>query len=82
MEVDRWFIANTKIALTSKEFCEVAEAIQEAGSVEKQNKLADLFKTLNRDEVINRASRIVQLSRLLKTIRLNRRYDISSTQTT
>ena len=59
------------------DFVNLVDVFATAGSEKNQRQVCDLFKRLPKEEVISRAAKISKLSRLLTTIKINRRHALS-----
>lgn len=72
-EIEKHFEGQGEEPFNSKEFYDIVETLQAAGSTaKKQAETATFFKSLSRTEVVGRSAQVARLGKLLQTIKLNR----------
>lgn len=80
LEIERYFAGQGGGVFEGQDYINLIETIQTTRNLKNQTKMAELFKTLTKQEVIRRVTIVSRLSRLTTTIN-TRKYALSSPST-
>jgi hypothetical protein len=73
LELDRLFTNTSDGKFEDKEFYNIVDTFVATGSFEEQVKAFDLFKTLSKNDIIKRTTKVAKLTSLLERISSNKK---------